>query len=518
MPKETHFLARTSFGATPASLAALRQMGLAAYLDEQLAPREADDAAALAAIKALRLAIEYEEGKRKMKEVRPLGLLNADLPTLWRLTAEGTPYGEKYRAAEEVVAATWLRALHSRWQLREVMMQFWHNHFNVNIYADERVAITLPLYDRTLRQHAFGNFRAMLQAVAQSPAMLYYLNNNQSKASPANENYARELFELHTLGAMHYYNHLYNRWREVPGAPEGQPIGYIDEDVYEAARAFTGWTVADGSGNDKGGQLPNTGEFYYFEGWHDHYQKRVLATEFAPNQPPLQDGFTVLDMLAKHPGTAKYVCTKLCRYLVADEPPASLVERAAKTWLEHWQSPDQVARVLRVILLSDEFFAAEGQKLKRPFELLASLLRATQPEFTPNPILIWWFGRTGQRLFTWPTPDGHPDTSPAWLAPGLWLARWNLVAGLLLADWHQIARFDLAKPLPAGAVTARQMATFWAERLLGNPQAPVVEKAAYLLASGGSPDEPPLGNADERKYLLNNAVALLAMAPEFQWR
>jgi uncharacterized protein (DUF1800 family) len=518
MSKETHFLARTSFGATPASLAALRQMGLAAYLNEQLAPNEAADAEAQAAIKALRLRIEYEQGKRKVNEERPLGLLQADLPGLWRLTAEGTPYSEKYRAAEEVTAATWLRAVHSRWQLREVMMQFWHNHFNVNVNAEERVAITLPLYDRTLRQHAFGNFRAMLQAVAQSPAMLYYLNNNQSKASPANENYARELFELHTLGAGHYYNHLYNRWREVPGAPQGQPIGYIDEDVYEAARAFTGWTVADGSVNDKGGHLPNTGEFYYFEGWHDNYQKRILASELAPNQPPQQDGQAVLDLLAQHPGTAKHLCTKLCRYLVADEPPASLVDRAAKTWLAHWQSPDQLAQVLRVILLSDEFFAAEGQKFKRPFELMASLLRATQADFTPNPTLLWLFGRTGQRLFAWPTPDGHPDNSPAWQAPGLWLARWNLMTGLLLVDWHKMARFDLAKWLPASAVTARQMAVFWAERLLGNAQAPVVEKAASLLASGGSPDEPPLGDLKERNYLLNTAVALLALSPEFQWR
>ena len=158
---------------------------------------------------------------------------------------------ERRRPREEVTAATILRAVHSRWQLREVMVAFWHDHFNVDAFSADEVSVALPTYDRdVIRRHAFGNFRDFLEAVATSTAMLYYLSNRSSRAGAANENYGRELFELHTLGRDAYLNDRYDRWRSVPGALKGAPVGYIDEDVYEAARAFTGWTVEDGSALD----------------------------------------------------------------------------------------------------------------------------------------------------------------------------------------------------------------------------------------------------------------------------
>lgn len=215
-----------------------------------------------------------------------------------------------------------------------------------------------------IRKNALGNFRTMLEGVAKSVAMQCYLDNASSKASPANENYARELFELHTLGAEHYLNHLYNRWREVPGAIDGNPTGYIDEDVYEAARAFTGWTIADGADDWKGGKFANTGEFHYFEQWHDNYQKRVLGVEFNPNQPPMSDGKKVLDILSNHPGTAKYICRKLCTRIISDKPSEAIIELAAREWMMSVNKPDQIARVVSVIALSEECRLTWEIKLK----------------------------------------------------------------------------------------------------------------------------------------------------------
>ena len=177
--------------------------------------------------------------------------------------------------------------------------------------------------------------------------MLYYLSNHSSRAGSANENYGRELFELHTLGRQAYLNDKYDRWRDVPGALEGHPSGYIDEDVYESARSFTGWTVEDGSSIDGGRKLPQTGRFAYVENWHDGYQKRVLAADFTEFQPAMADGRRVLDLVASHPATARFVCTKLVRRLVADSPPTALVETATRIWRDNLHAPDQIAKVVR---------------------------------------------------------------------------------------------------------------------------------------------------------------------------
>src|SRR5258708_24716382 len=178
-----------------------------------------------------------------------------------------------------------------------------------------------------------------------------------------------------------------NWWGEVPGGSNGKPIGYIDEDVYEAARSFTGWTIADGSGIGKGDNLPNTGRFYYYDGWHDNYQKRVLGVEFDPNQPPLADGLKVLDLVAYHPATAKHVCLKLCKRFIADEPPPALVNGAVEVWTKNQKSPDQIKKTLYHILTSREIAHSWGKKIKRPFELMVSLLRSTSADFIPNPSL-----------------------------------------------------------------------------------------------------------------------------------
>ena len=519
MSPETDLLQRISYGPTPASRQRLGQIGLAAFVEEQLNPTN-QDAICDQRLATFLLSIEYEHKGRKVKESRKLTLLDAPLAQLWALNQEDKPYQEKVRPAEEVAAATCLRAFHSQWQLRELMAEFWHNHFNISVNADQRIALTLPIYDReVIRKHLFGNFRQLLEAVAKSQAMLYYLDNVHSKASPANENYARELFELHTMGAKNYYNHLYNRWREVPGALTGAPIGYIDEDVYEASRAFTGWTVADGTYNEKGSNLPNTGQFLYFDAWHDNYQKRVLGVELAPNQPAMTDGLKVLDLVAYHPATAQHICHKICQRLVADNPPASLLAKAVATWTAQQQSPDQIKQVVRTILLSPEFAQSAGQKIKRPLDLVVSYLRALQADPTPNQLFFYFLGRMGQQPFQWPTPTGHPDTASHWLNTNMLLARWNVVQVLLLEDWHQLIKVDLRAQMPASLTTCRGMTDFWIDRFFGRPVAEAIrQRAMNYLAAGGSEEEPPVGGPEEIKYRLAQLVALLAMSPEYQYR
>ncbi len=518
-------LNRIAYGPRPGEVASVQKKGLKQYIEAQLNPKDSQDTLLKQALAKARLKIKYKGKAGKFPSVdenRPLKLLNASVDQLWKLRDRKKVHRkERQRAAQEVLVATWLRATYSKWQLREVMVEFWHNHFNVSVQADERIALTLPIYDReVIRKNCFGNFRTFLEEVAKSVAMQYYLDNVYSKASPANENYARELFELHTLGADHYLNHLYDQWREVPGATEGKPQGYIDEDVYEAARAFTGWTIADGSRIKGGERLPNTGKFYYYEGWHDNYQKRVLGTEFSSNQPPMADGQKVLDLVAYHPGTAQFVCTKLCRRLVADEPPQALVDRAVTTWIKHQKSPDQIKQVLRTILFSPEFTQNWGKKVKRPFELMISFLRATEAQITPHQNMNYMLHNMGYMQYQWPTPTGHPDVASYWVNSNMMLTRWNLMSTLLFGRrWHQSVKFNIKQQTPDSAKSAYEITDFWIKRILnGNTKPQTRSMLANFLAGGGSPSEPPFGNPKDVNFRLKAMVALIGMTPDFQWR
>jgi uncharacterized protein (DUF1800 family) len=524
-PLEVIALNRMGFGARPGDRERIQQMGFAAYVEEQLNPQENDDAIARQKIAATVLPIEYEATKdfAAVKETRPLQTLEAPLAKLWKLAQyeETPPYGEWSRPVEEVQAATWIRAVYSKWQLREVLVDFWHNHFNVKGFnGDIRLMVSFPGYDKTMRQHCLGNFRSFLEAVAKSTPMLVYLNNASSQASPANENYARELLELHTLGSKHYYNELYDRWRDVPGAAEGKAAGYIDQDVYEAARAFTGWTIADGTEDDNA-KFPHTGEFYYYDGWHDNYQKRVLGVEFLPNQPPLSDGLKVLDLLAYHPATAEHLCIKLCRRLVADDPPQSLIKQAVNTWMAHQQDPHQIQQTVRTILLSDEFANTWGQKVKRPLEVMTSFLRATNAEFQYTFEVNYLLESMGQPLFNWNTPTGYPDRADYWLNTNVTLHRWH-VPSELMADWVGMGgaeAYGLVGQMPDEVTTSRQIVDFWVERLLGHSASDQTYEALLgFISPDQSPDESPTEDPEDLKYIVQDLVALIAIAPEFQMR
>lgn len=523
-------LNRLSYGVTPASQQLFTHMGLKAYLQYQLNPSGVMDHACEERIANAKLHIEYKAKEMKpgdkpednypaVKEERPLSALNQPVETLWKLTDnKKVNYNEQIRPAQEVRAATWIRAVHSEWQLKEVMVEFWHNHFNVHAFAEGKIGAVFPVHDAIIRNHCFGNFRVFIEDIAKSTAMLLYLNNAKSKASPANENYARELFELHTLGADHYYNNLYNRWREVPGALKGRPIGYIDQDVYEAARSFTGWTVEDGSNTGKGTIFPSTGKFVYFDGWHDNYQKRVMGNEFDPNAPPMQDGRKVLDIITAHPGTAINICTKLCRRFVEDTPPETLLKKAVRTWQKYLNHPEQIKYVLETIILSSEFMQAEGKKVKRPLEFVASFLRASGASLTPSEHLFNAVAEAGYRQFSWPTPTGHPDTADYWLNTNTTLSCWNIVSDLVTGAFKDTS-LDFAAQTPENIKTSGQIIYYWVKRLTGRE---VTGEVFYgLLQYMPDPHDynavPDL-HTNDVKSALGQMVATIAMLPDFRVR
>jgi uncharacterized protein (DUF1800 family) len=506
-------LTRLGYGPKPGEAAAFQRQGLAGWLDQQLRPPHGDDADTEAALARARLRIAYPG----VDEMRPLATLDQPIETLWPLIAERDKHQpqERRRPLLETIAATLVRAVHSNYQLREVMCSFWHDHFNVDAWGAEPVAVALPSYDRdVIRPHCLGNFRAMLESVATSTAMLYYLSNRSSRAGSANENYGRELFELHTLGRDAYLNDKYDRWREVPGALKGHPSGYIDEDVYESARAFTGWTVEDGTAIDGGRKLPATGRFAYVESWHDGYQKRVLAADFNEFQPPLADGKRVLDLVAEHPATARFLCRKLVQRLVADDPPPRLVTAAATLWSQNRRAPDQIAKVVRAIVLSPEFADSQGAKIRRPLALVAGFARATGLDLMPTEPLINAMAAAGQRLFGYPDPTGLSDDRDHFIGTGAMRVRWQLVLALALNQWGT-GEWSPDAAMPASIETMGDAARFWLGTLTGKTAPDQV--AAILGGMGVSPDQ-SLGprQAPDTEKRLALVAAYAAMSPAYQ--
>ncbi len=498
-------LNRLAFGPRPGDLETFRSLGaspeeqLAAYLEAQLAPETIDDAAC--------------EARLAAQQFRTLG---KSLETLWQdhfvngnsppSDFTGSPWEWRTLPVRETEAATFIRAIYSERQLFEVMVEFWHHHFSVYAW-DYWIGPVFVHYDRdVIRAHALGNFRELLEAVARSPAMLFYLDNATSSRAGPNENYARELFELHTMGAENYLG--VRRQDTVPGYPDA-PVGYVDDDVYETTRCFTGWRVADGRWG-----APNTGLFYYDDDWHDRFQKRVLGRYIPPDRG-IEDGIEVLDALASHPGTGRHIARKLCRRLVSDTPPESLVQRAADVFTANWQAPDQIKQVLRTIVLSDEFRTTWGAKVKRPFELTVSALRALQADVVPTSSFLWWYGQMGQPLFAWRAPNGYPDVAPPWTGSVSLLSRWRFLNRLFVGlDGVQI---DVLGQTPAELQTPDELVDFWARRVLGRaPDDATRREVVDFLAQGRNPDL-PLPD-EERTGRLPYMVALLLMSPDFQWR
>lgn len=523
---ETIALTRLTYGPTPEHRSEIQNQGLAAWLNRQLSAPTGDDPQTAEFLQNFRLNISYGPsmsggemmmGGAGVNEDRPLSTLTKSTEELWYLTDWGTdmPFQERVRPREEVFIATTIRAVKADYQLREVLVGFWHDHFHVNAMSDAiEVQVGLVQYDRdVIRKHAFGNFRELLEDVAKSPAMLAYLNNRSNIASPANENYARELFELHTLGADAYFNHLYSRWREVPGAEEGKPAGYIDQDVYEAARAFTGWTTESGNWDPRGNQpLPRTGRFRFMSSWHDPYQKRVLATEIEPNLPPLAAGQKVLDLVHNHPATWRHVCRKLCQKLVSDEPPITLVERAVETWRTHLDKPDQIAQTVRTIVLAPEFSRTWGRKLRRPFDSFVAFLRCTDLPHQFDQGTLWFQVLSGHVPFGWPTPDGAPESREAWIGAQSMMARWNAPPGLVYQSGDEGAQ-HLVDVVPASARTVGDAIGYWVDRLVPERAPKIVSHLIAATQGWIQPDEP--FDREAHRDLIRFAVGVSATCPEF---
>lgn len=528
----TRFLERISYGATAESLAAFEALGAdfnsrrAAYLSEQLAPELINDSDCDNRL----FAAGYTE-------------LDKPLSQAWQQFVVDE-IGDRYQPVREVTAARLMRALYSRRQLLEMMVEFWHDHFNV--YAWEfSIAPVFAHYDReVIRPFALGNFRQMLEPMAQSAAMMIYLDNRRSIGADFNENFARELLELHTMGAAAYYPTV--NPNDVPRDGQGQPLGYCDNDVYEAARCLTGWTIRDNHWEFPDTPEYNTGEFLYYSEWHDRASKFFLGQFFLANQPAMADGRLVFDLLCQHRATAMHVCGKLAQRFVSDEPPLALVEAAADLFQSQWQAPDQIAQVLNLILSADAVSDGTQQKMRRPWESLIAALRKTDAECEPNDFLQWqpWgeffylLENTGHGPFRWPSPDGYPDIAQRWQSSSSLGQTWRMHSRLpLLEDNGQrllpLRDITLAA-LPSAQRSANAIVDYWLARLInGDVSASrrqqlvdfMRQNAAATSALdfdyGDAPEGGWSGNDLSRHYVgarLMAMVSLIFTLPEYQQR
>ncbi|HET9926587.1 MAG TPA: DUF1800 domain-containing protein [Methylomirabilota bacterium] len=421
-----HALNRLGYGPRPGDVERVRTMGLAAYVERQLSPRRIEDPAmepALAGYPVLgsspaQLVREYPQPSPQARQRMAQGEMSRQ-----EMMETYPPERRPAVITTQMQAARITRAVLSERQLEEVMVDFWFNHFNV--YAQKgAVRWMLPAYEReAIRPHALGRFRDLVLATARHPAMLFYLDNwlstrddlvvsggpNAGRRMGLNENYARELMELHTLG--------------VDG-------GYTQQDVVEVARCFTGWTI----------DRPQQGGGFVFRPLaHDRGPKRVLG-QVIPAGGGQQDGERVIDILVRHPSTAHFIATKLARRFVSDEPPVALVDRAAGTFE---RTDGDIRAVLVAIFASPEFWSPEAYraKIKTPLEVVASAFRTLDGHLAPagagpdalaggGGALAREVAKLGAPLYEAQPPTGYPDRAEAWVNSGALLARMNFALGL----------------------------------------------------------------------------------------
>jgi uncharacterized protein (DUF1800 family) len=510
-------LNRMGFGPRPGDLESFNALGatdeerLRVYVTQQLNPESIDDTD----FESRYTAAVFESLHKTQDELYFDHIANN------QYDANDDAYWEWYsKPVYELVDATFLRAVYSKKQLVEVLADFWHNHFNVYFWQDEGVPLLVSYNRDVLRAHMLGNFRQMLEAVASHPSMLYYLNQNNSSDAGPNENFARELFELHTLGAENYLG--VRDPNTVEKDANGIAIGYVDNDIYESARAFTGWRVDDDIYEYEDG-VEKTGRFIYYKPWHDRFNKLVLGRYIPADQPDMQDGRDVLDLLANHPGTARHISRKLARRFISDTPPDSVVEAAAVTFMEHRSAPDQLKRVVETILFSQEFRQTWGQKIKRPFEAAVSMMRSLNTDFTRLPGGIpWMCSLMGQPLFERRSPDGYPDIKEAWANSMSLLYRWNFAVGIAEnwmddEDQQRVIKTDILGQTPPEIRTAESLADFWIQRLLGRPMAEADRQAviSVMAQEYGPQEQLP---EDHVAYVLPGMVEVILMSPEFQWK
>ncbi|MFT5822694.1 MAG: hypothetical protein ACI8ZM_003950 [Crocinitomix sp.] len=518
-------LNRVTYGVLPEQLKKAEEQGWQNWLANQLR-RANDDSACDQLINDLSYEIEYKDGGRKKKKTLNLFRYFVNSSEIWDALKDldDPPEYIMQAGAIETALVTWTKAIHSQHQIFEMLVEFWHNHFNVSVQTEDYIAASFSIYDReVIRKNALGNFRTFTEGVAKSPCMLLYLDNAFSKSGPANENYARELFELHTLGAMHYYNHLYDDWKNVPTNEDGTAKGYIDEDIYEAARAFTGWTVGSGK-IDHEVDFPSTGEFHYYDQWHDHYQKRVLGVEFKSHQNAMEDGLQVLDLVCYHKGTAIHLCTKLCQWFVSDTPSEALIAGAAEIWMQEAKADDQILKVVEFILLSEAFMQNLQTKIKRPNHLVFSLARKIGLE--PSLDWFWILSEMGWKQFSWPLPTGHPDKASYWINSDMLLKRWNSVPLMLYLNMERVnkTRF-MDETLKLEKTDINTLINYWSNQLIGAELSTEIklEIERELLVEMEEMKGKEWGMLakdypDGLEYKLLQLVSMIALTPQFHKR
>ena len=481
-----HLLNRFAFGPRPGEVDAVVKMGLDRWFERQLGSdlpdgKVEEDLHSLPALHMATVEIvrTYPPMGLVLRQAREAGVLPQDVAPkdlkgddkkalrekvlAW---AQEQGYHPEKELMGQLMVQKLTRAVESENQLTEVMTDFWYNHFNVSLTNGRARPYLLPYERDAIRPHALGRFRDLLEATAKSPAMLLYLDNAQSaapegatttmqdemqrrpirmgargrfggggggfaKARPQqagkkgpkglNENYARELMELHTLG--------------VDG-------GYTQQDVIAVARAFTGWTVLPaGKAREQaenrlakaqmagGLGFRSQGEFLFRADQHDAGEKTILGTRF-PAGRGIEDGEAVLDLLAVHRATARHIASQLAVRFVSDHPSPALVDRLAEVYLK---TGGDSRRLLIAIAGSPEFWSkdAVGAKVKSPFELAASALRATGSRLDDPQATLRWIARMGQPLYAYQAPTGYPDRAEAWVNTGSLLNRMNF--GLQLA-------------------------------------------------------------------------------------
>jgi uncharacterized protein (DUF1800 family) len=459
-----HLVRRATFGPTPAALAEAAALGVTGWLDRQLDPASIPDGVCDGVLARLPLAGADIAGVR------------AALPV------------HSYEAFGQLGRATVARAVWSNRQLYEMTVQFWANHLHVAA-PSSGVWDSRPDYDRQVtRRHAFGRYADMLKASARHPAMLTYLDNRSSTRAHPNENYARELMELHTVGMI-----------------------YGEADVKAAARLLTGMTVTA------------AGTYAYSPARHATGAVSVLG--FGHANATAEGGeaaaLAFLDHLAHHPATARRIATKLCVRFVADEAPATLVEKLAGVYLDNGTA---IVPVLRALFTSPEFAASAGQKVRTPFEDLAATVRALglAPETTGVKALDALYNalvKAGNAPLRWAPPNGYPDVAAAWASPSAFLLRCNLHLNLA-AGWYptQLVRpADMLKALvPVLPGTWGGLVDALAKRLLGTTL-PAAHTAAVLSVAGKVPTG-PLTAATSVTGSLPYLVALVLDSPSFQLR
>lgn len=551
-----HVLNRLAFGPRPDDVERVSRLGVDRWIEQQLEPTRISDPGGQATVAAYPSI--GRDAASLARDFPPLNLLRmAARRDSTATRADTQAFRAAARATRELVgdilSARVARAVSSERQLQEVMTDFWLNHFSVFVGKNQQMRYHLPQYEEvTIRPHALGRFRDLLGAVAHSPAMLLYLDNAQSVADSTrptlvgrdvaerrlrmarravarnnrraangaridsatfeqlvarrprglNENYARELLELHTLG--------------VDG-------GYTQQDVIEVARALTGWSV-------RGLGARGAGDFVFNPVAHDAGEKRVLGHRLAKGRG-LADGEEVLDILARHPATARHIAHKLAVRFVSDSPPPALVDRAAQVYS---RTDGDLRAVVRSIVTSPEFFsrASYRAKVKSPFETVVSALRALGAPADTTPVSAMLVARLGQPIYGRQSPDGWPETGEEWMNTGAILNRINF--GLAVAaNMVPGTRMNLWPPYESLREAPRDMQVQGViEGLLGGSVSPDTRD---ILMSGANPlleSEPGVrsqpgrmgqrraGAFGELRPLsgLDQMIGLALGSPEFQRR